>query len=299
MEIISYVQDNSRRRLRSFALPSLPKKITSPVFSPELKSFSAKRVQNQLSVKYILFSHSFIPNRDRLQERINVDKMPYDAWERNGWLTVTDTEIVVVNSRFIASAAPVFSNEEARDFINSVKAKYPDATHHVPAYVLGYGNSVSAYCSDDGEPSGSAGRPVLAVLQGSGLGDAAIVVTRYFGGTKLGIGGLVHAYGDAAKEVLAILPRAEKVPTYTVMMAIEYSYFERVRLLLQKWKALTMDEDFGADVTITARFIEEALPKFQAELSELTRGQVQAEVIEFEPETIMPLGAFVKGAAFS
>lgn len=204
----------------------------------------------------------------------------------------TETEITVVNSRFIASAAPVFSNEEARDFINSVKAKYPDATHHVPAYVLGYGNSVSAYCSDDGEPSGSAGRPVLAVLQGSGLGDAAIVVTRYFGGTKLGIGGLVHAYGDAAKEVLAILPKAEKVPTYTVMLAIEYSYFERVRLLLQKWNALTLDEDFGADVTITARFIEEALPGFQAELSELTRGQIQAEVIEFEPETIMPLGAF-------
>lgn len=204
----------------------------------------------------------------------------------------TETEITVVNSRFIASAAPVFSNEEARAFINSVKAKYPDATHHVPAYVLGYGNSVSAYCSDDGEPSGSAGRPVLTVLQGSGLGDAAIVVTRYFGGTKLGIGGLVHAYGDAAKEVLSILPRAEKVPTYTVMLAIEYSLFERTRLLLQKWKAQTLDEDFGADVTISARFIENALPGFQAELSELTRGQVQAEIISFEPETIMPLGAF-------
>ena len=138
----------------------------------------------------------------------------------------TETEIVVVNSRFIASAAPVFSNEEAREFINSIKAKYPDATHHVPAYILGYGNSVSAYCSDDGEPSGSSGRPVLAVLQGSGLGDAAIVVTRYFGGTKLGIGGLVHAYGDAAKAVLEILPRAEKIPTYIVMLAIEYSFFE-------------------------------------------------------------------------
>ncbi len=204
----------------------------------------------------------------------------------------TETEIVVVNSRFIASAAPVFSNEEARDFINSIKAKYPDATHHVPAYILGYGNSVSAYCSDDGEPSGSSGRPVLAVLQGSGLGDAAIVVTRYFGGTKLGIGGLVHAYGDAAKAVLEILPRAEKVPTYVVMMAIEYSLFERVRLLLQRYNALTLDEDFGADVTITARFVEDKLPGFQSELSELTCGQVQAEVIEYEAETIMPLGSF-------
>lgn len=198
-----------------------------------------------------------------------------------------ETEIVVVNSRFIASAAPVFSNEEAREFINSIKAKYPDATHHVPAYIIGYGNSTSAYCSDDGEPSGTSGRPVLSVLQGSGLGDAAIVVTRYFGGTKLGIGGLVHAYGDAAKAVLELLPRAEKVPTYTVMLAIEYSLFERVRLMLNRHHAETLDEDFGADVTITARFIQGDLPPFQAELSELTRGQVQAEIIEDDPETIM------------
>ena len=114
----------------------------------------------------------------------------------------TETEITVVNSRFIASAAPVFSNDEARAFINSVKERFPDATHHVPAYVIGYGNSVSAYCTDDGEPSGSAGRPLLAVVQGSGLGDICVVVTRYFGGTKLGIGGLVRAYGDAGKAVL-------------------------------------------------------------------------------------------------
>lgn len=204
----------------------------------------------------------------------------------------TETEIVVVNSRFIASAAPVFSNDEARAFINSVKERFPDATHHVPAYVIGYGNSVSAYCTDDGEPSGSAGRPLLAVVQGSGLGDICVVVTRYFGGTKLGIGGLVRAYGDAGKAVLEILPRAEKIPTYTVMMAVEYTYFERVRLLLKKYRAQTLDEDFGADVTITARFIEEKLEPFQHELSELTRGQNQAEIMSYEPQTIMPLGSF-------
>ncbi len=204
----------------------------------------------------------------------------------------TETEIVVVNSRFIASAAPVFSNDEARAFINSVKERFPDATHHVPAYVIGYGNSVSAYCTDDGEPSGSAGRPLLAVVQGSGLGDICVVVTRYFGGTKLGIGGLVRAYGDAGKAVLEILPRAEKIPTYTVMLAVEYSYFERVRLMLKKYGAQTLDEDFGADVTITARFTEEKLEPFQRELSELTRGRNQAEIMSYDPQTIMPLGAF-------
>ncbi len=204
----------------------------------------------------------------------------------------TETEIVVVNSRFIASAAPVFSNDEARAFINSVKERFPDATHHVPAYVIGYGNSVSAYCTDDGEPSGSAGRPLLAVVQGSGFGDICVVVTRYFGGTKLGIGGLVRAYGDAGKAVLEILPRAEKIPTYTVMLAVEYSYFERVRLMLKKYGAQTLDEDFGADVTITARFTEEKLEPFQLELSELTRGRNHAEIMSYDPQTIMPLGAF-------
>ncbi len=204
----------------------------------------------------------------------------------------TETEIVVVNSRFIASAAPVFSNDEARAFINSVKERFPDATHHVPAYVIGYGNSVSAYCTDDGEPSGSAGRPLLAVVQGSGLGDICVVVTRYFGGTKLGIGGLVRAYGDAGKAVLAILPRAEKIPTYTVMLVVEYSFFERVRLMLKKYGAQTLDEDFGADVTITARFIEGKLVPFQHELSELTRGRNQAEIMSYDPQTIMPIGAF-------
>lgn len=201
-----------------------------------------------------------------------------------------ETEIVVVNSRFIASAAPVFSTEEGRAFIQKIKTRFPDATHHVPAFVIGFGNSVSAYCSDDGEPSGSSGRPVLAVLQGSGLGDAAIVVTRYFGGTRLGIGGLVHAYGDAAKAVLSILPRACKVATSTVMLAVDYSMFERVRLMLTRHHAETLDEDFAADVTITARFVEDSLPAFQSELSELTRGQVQAEVIEQDPQTIMKMG---------
>ena len=120
----------------------------------------------------------------------------------------TRTEIEVLRSRFIATAAPVFSVDEARDFVNSVKDEFADASHNVPAFLVGYGPSVTAHCSDDGEPSGTAGRPALAVLQGSGLGDIAVVVTRYFGGTKLGTGGLVRAYGDAVKAVLAILPLA-------------------------------------------------------------------------------------------
>ena len=194
----------------------------------------------------------------------------------------------VANSRFIADATPAFSVDEAKAFIAGVKLQYPDASHHVPAFLIGHGNSVTAHCSDDGEPSGTAGRPVLSVVQGSGLGDIVVVVTRYFGGTKLGTGGLVRAYSGAARDVLAALPRAVKIPTYTVMVAVEYSLFERVRLLVTKHGGKTLDEDFGADVTVTAQFAMDALEPFQNELSELTQGKVQSEIIEENPDTIMP-----------
>lgn len=204
----------------------------------------------------------------------------------------TRAEITVVNSRFIATLAPVFTVEQAREFITRVRAEFSDASHNVPAFLIGYGASVTAHATDDGEPSGTAGRPALAVLQGSGLGDVAVVVTRYFGGTKLGTGGLVRAYGDAVKAVLAITPRAEKVPTVTAMMAFPYSLFERVRQLAGKHHGQILDEDFGADVTVTARFAEERFPAFQSDLIELSRGEVRAEVIEANPETIFPLGSF-------
>ena len=201
-------------------------------------------------------------------------------------------EILVVNSRFIACGTPAFSVEEARAFIARIKAEFPDATHHVPLFLIGYGASVTAHCSDDGEPSGTAGRPALAVLQGSGLGDVAAVVIRYFGGTKLGTGGLVRAYSDAVRALLDVLPRAEKIPTHTVMMAFPYTFFERVKMLVNAHAGQVLDEDFSADVTLTARFAVERLDGFQQDLRELTRGGVQAEIVETNLETIMPLGSF-------
>ena len=199
------------------------------------------------------------------------------------------TEIRVSNSRFIATAAPAFTVEEAKEFIKRIKAEFKDASHNVPAYVIGYGPAVTAHCNDDGEPSGTAGRPMLAVLQGSGLGDIVAVVTRYFGGTKLGTGGLVRAYGDAVKEVLAILPRAEKVATHTVMIALPYNLYEQVKLLLGVWHGQILDEAFAADITITARFAVEHFSHFQDALRELSHGQLEAEIIETDPDTIRPL----------
>ncbi len=201
----------------------------------------------------------------------------------------TRTEIVVVNSRFITTAQPAFSVDEAKVFIQEMKREFADASHNVPAFLIGHGASVTAHCSDDGEPSGTAGRPALAVIQGSGLGDIVVVVTRYFGGTKLGTGGLVRAYTDAVKAVLENLPLAEKVPTHTVMLAVPYPLFEQTRLLVQKYQGQTLDEDFGADVTITVQFVVDNLTPFNMEMSELSRGAIQSEIIETNPETIMPL----------
>jgi len=199
-------------------------------------------------------------------------------------------EMIVVNSRFIASAAPAFTVEEARAFVNQVKAEFSDASHNVPVFVIGRGNSVIAHCTDDGEPSGTAGRPALAVLQGSGVGDVVVVVTRYFGGTKLGTGGLVRAYGDAVREVLKVLPLAEKVPTQTLMLAVPYNLFGRVRLLIEALHGETQDEEFAADVTVVVRLAAGQVPHFQERLQELSAGRIEAEVMEVDDETIMPVG---------
>jgi uncharacterized YigZ family protein len=208
----------------------------------------------------------------------------------------TRTEIQVLNSRFIATAAPVFSVDQAKEFVARIRGEFADATHNVPAFLVGYGTSVIAHCSDDGEPSGTAGRPALAVLRGSGLGDVAVVVTRYFGGTKLGTGGLVRAYGDAVRAVLDVLPRAEKVPTQTVLVVAEYNFFERVRLAVDAHRGEILDEEFAADVTVTARFPVVRVPGFQQALQEMSNGTIEAVIVATDPATIMPLDPADLGA---
>jgi uncharacterized YigZ family protein len=197
-------------------------------------------------------------------------------------------EMMVSNSRFIATLRPVFSVEEARAFVARVREEFAGASHNVPVYLIGYGSSVTAHCSDAGEPSGTAGQPALAVLRGSGLGDVAVVVTRYFGGTKLGTGGLVRAYSEAVRMVVEAAPRAEKVLSHTVMVALPYRLLERARLLVTAQHGQMLDEGFGADVTLTARFAVEHLDTFQSALSELTNGAVQGEIVETS-EVLIPL----------
>ncbi len=199
-------------------------------------------------------------------------------------------EMKVVNSLFIASLEPVFNVDEAKAFINRMRAEFADATHNVPVYLIGYGASVIAHCSDDGEPSGTAGRPALAVLRGSGLGDVAVVVTRYFGGTKLGTGGLVRAYSDAVRMVIDEVPRAEKLSVHTVMLELPYARLEQVRLLVAAHDGVVLDETFGADITMTARFASERFDGFQSALQELSNGSLQAEILEIK-DAVFPIPA--------
>lgn len=195
-------------------------------------------------------------------------------------------EQIVVNSRFIATLAPVFSIDEARAFIARIKKEFADASHNVPAYIIGGGNTVTEYFSDDGEPSGTAGKPALAVLRGSGLGDVAVVVTRYFGGTLLGTGGLVKAYTESTQMVVNAVGRGRRVPVHVAMAAIPYNLLERIRLVVTRQGGKVLDEDFAADITMTLQLPVDSFEAFQNELRELSAGKLKAEVIESK-ETIV------------
>jgi len=189
-------------------------------------------------------------------------------------------EHVVVNSRLISTLAAVFSTEEARAFIARIKKEFADASHNVPAYIIGGGNTVTEFCSDDDEPAGTAGKPALAVLRGSGLGDVAVVVTRYFGGTLLGTGGLVRAYTESTQMVVNAAERGRRVDVHVAMIATPYNLLERMRLMVTRNEGEVLGEDFAADITMTLQVPVELFDNFQNELRELSAGKIKAEVIE-------------------
>ena len=204
-------------------------------------------------------------------------------------LEPVQTEILVVNSRFITDLEYAGSVEEARAHLARVRGHHPTATHNVPAFIIGHGNSIITHCSDDGEPSGTAGRPALAVLQGSGLGDVSVVVTRYFGGTLLGTGGLVRAYGDAVREVLKGVKFAALLPATTLMFVTPYRLYDQVLRLIEAHNGQVLDTAFLEEITVTVRFKDEEVEAFSGQLSNLSAGQVQPVVVEQNPETVFPL----------
>jgi uncharacterized YigZ family protein len=189
-------------------------------------------------------------------------------------------ENIVVNSRFIATIGRADTVAEAKAFIQSVRDEMPDATHHVYAFKVGYGASITEGMSDDGEPSGTSGPPILAVLRGADIGNVVIVVTRFFGGTKLGTGGLVRAYGGAAKDALAALPVEMKIEKHYVGVTVAYTYYERLKLLLAEHHAEIDSEEFDAEVTVYSYLPIDQLDSLTSAVQNLTAGQVAPIVLD-------------------
>jgi uncharacterized YigZ family protein len=191
----------------------------------------------------------------------------------------TQIELIVVNSRFIATALLADTVVSARESLARIRAAMPEANHHVYAYRVGYGNSVIEGMSDDGEPTGTAGPPTLAVLRGANLGDTLVVVTRYFGGTKLGTGGLVRAYSDATRTVLEALPRQLKIPRQQIGLEFAYSFYERMKLLIVEYEGTIDDETFGRDASLIVTLPQANVETFAIRVTDMTAGRV--EIIHF------------------
>jgi uncharacterized YigZ family protein len=182
-------------------------------------------------------------------------------------------ELVEKKSRFISNLIYVETEEEAKQKINEIKKKFHDAKHNVFAYrVFENGRIIDKY-SDDGEPSGTAGRPMLAVLKGSGLTNVIVTAARWFGGTKLGTGGLVRAYSDCARLALENALTCELIPMERFGIVIPYSFYEQIKRLLGTRGYTVLSEEFGAAVTIQGEISAGEAPLLKTELSELTCAQ--------------------------
>ena len=186
-----------------------------------------------------------------------------------------ETTLRFVNSRFVGIAGPAPTVEAAKEFIADAHIRFPDASHHVYAYAVGYGATVTHGMSDDGEPSGTAGRPMLAVVQGSDIGDLVVVAVRYFGGTKLGTGGLVKAYTETAQAAVAALRTELKVHRVGARISVPYELHNACRQLLEKLGIAIEDEEFADDVGMRLRLPEEVLPQLRRELADATSGRVE------------------------
>ena len=185
-----------------------------------------------------------------------------------------EVSFIEKKSEFIGHAAPVKTEEEAMEYINKIRKKYGDATHNCYAYMLANG---SARYSDDGEPQGTAGVPILSVIQKGGFTDAVIVVTRYFGGILLGAGGLVRAYSASARDAVA----AAKIVTYAqyseFRVRCSYSDYQKLIPLIERLGVKEDGSEFTDAVTLNLAAKPEVFKQFSEKLSEMSGGRLTAE----------------------
>lgn len=183
-------------------------------------------------------------------------------------------EVLIRKSRFLAQAAPVSDEHAAMAYLETVA----DATanHNCWAWRVGQRYRFS----DDGEPGGSAGKPILMAIEGQQLDQVMVVVTRWFGGIKLGVGGLMRAYGGTAAECLREAPQADIIDKVTMRFPLGYAELDLLRNRTRDWVMQYLDEDYGADqVTVTAELARDRLDELQQLLADLSRGQVQPELL--------------------
>lgn len=190
----------------------------------------------------------------------------------------TRTETRVVNSKFVCTVVEAATAAAAQQCIFRVKTELFDASSHAFAYRVGFGGSVIDGCNDGGEPGGTAGRPMLAVLQGSGIGDIVAVVSRYFGGTELGTGGLVRAFGGAVKDALLALPTKRKIKLTLLEFELPYSLYERVKLLVVAHEGAPKSEKFEAVVTLLIELPAANVEQFSQAVLDMSAGSIRPKI---------------------
>lgn len=186
-----------------------------------------------------------------------------------------EEEIIEKKSRFIAVVEHVESEEEAISFIEAVRKKYWNATHNCYAYIIG-NNQPLMRCSDDGEPSGTAGRPMLDVLAGAQLCNIVVVVTRYFGGTLLGTGGLVRAYSGAVKAGLEGSMLITRRLAKKLEISCDYTWLGKIQYLAAQMKLRTLETEYSDAVKIVLLVPVQDSGRFSKQVAEATNGQVEA-----------------------
>lgn len=188
-------------------------------------------------------------------------------------------EQTLERSRFICTVQRASLPLEAQAFLREMNDEFPDATHNCWAYVIGAPGSTDRIgMSDAGEPHGTAGRPMLTVLQHSGVGDIAAIVTRYYGGTNLGTGGLVKAYGGSVQLALATMPRAERIEYATMTVVVGYESISAVQQLLNRFGSTSESEEYGERATFRLRVPAAHVSAMRAALLNATSGRAELEV---------------------
>ncbi|OOF08907.1 YigZ family protein [Salinivibrio sp. PR5] len=189
----------------------------------------------------------------------------------------------IKKSRFITYLAHTQGEEDAKQFIQSLRETYPDARHHCWAFVAGRPeSSVQWGCGDDGEPAGTAGKPMLAQLSGANVGEICAVVVRYFGGVKLGTGGLVKAYGSSVQQALAMMETREIAVTVPYVLSCEYAHIDTIESLLKQYHGVQLDAEFSHNVRLTVRIDARFVADFLEALKNQTRGQAYVSPLENE-----------------